>query len=102
MTLRYNLFQKKVYNEQVEKVVREKLQTQMESMCYKQREEISKYKTHVGELSSQLWKVGENLLIEQQQKFEILQQLKEAQVKLKKIETDQHMTTISRRTAKYV
>ncbi|XP_032681785.1 restin homolog [Odontomachus brunneus] len=98
---------KKVYNEQVarlnsdqEKIVREKLQNQMESMCQKQREEINKYKTHVGDLSSQLWSVGEKLLIEQQQKQEALQRLKEMQVKLKEVETDQHMSTISRRTAK--
>ncbi|XP_014487309.1 PREDICTED: GRIP and coiled-coil domain-containing protein 2-like [Dinoponera quadriceps] len=96
---------KKVYNEQMtklnsdqEKIVREKLQSQMESMCQKQREEINKYKTHVGELSSQLWSVGEKLLIEQQQKQEALQHLKEVQVKLKEIETGQQMSTISRRT----
>lgn len=103
------MFQKKVYNEQVarlnsdqEKIVREKLQSQMESMCQKQREEINKYKTHVGELSSQLWSVGEKLLIEQQQKQEALQRLKEMQVKLKEVGTDQHISTIARRTAKYV
>lgn len=74
----------------------------MELMCQKQREEIHKYKTHVGELSSQLWSVGEKLLIEQQQKQEALKRLNEVQVKCKEVEADQHMSTISRRTAKYV
>ncbi|EFN83056.1 hypothetical protein EAI_04003 [Harpegnathos saltator] len=98
---------KKAYNEQVaklnsnqENIIQEKLQNQMESMCQKQREEINKYKTHVGELSSQLWSVGEKLLIEQQQKQEALQRLKELQVKLKETETNQQISMISRRTSK--
>lgn len=75
----------------------------MESMCQKQREEINKYKTHVGELSSQLWSVGEKLLIEQQQKQEAMQRLKEVQVKFKEIEIDPpQLSTIARRTSKYV
>lgn len=73
----------------------------MESMCHKQREEINKYKTHVGELSSQLWSVGEKLLIEQQQKQEAMQRLKEVQVKFKEIDPPQ-LSAIARRTSKYV
>lgn len=103
------MFQKKIYNEQVarlnsnqEEIVREKLQSQMESICQKQREEISKYKAHVGELSSQLWSIGEKLLIEQQQKAEAIQRLKEVQIKLKEVEKGQQMPMISCRTPKYV
>lgn len=74
----------------------------MESMCQKQREEINRYKEHVGDLSSQLWNVGEKLLIEQQQKQDLLRHLKETQTKLKEAEIDQKMATISHRTSKYV
>lgn len=95
------------YNEQMtklnkdkENIVREKLQTQMEVMCQKQREEINKYKTHVGELSSQLWSLGEKYLIEQQQKDNALQQVKELQTKYKECEINQPITTISRKTCK--
>lgn len=85
-------------NQTQEKIVRERLQTQMEAMCQKQREELNRYKAHVGELSSQLWSVGEKLLIEQQQKQEALQRLKEFQLKLKENEVDQSVSTISRKT----
>ncbi|RLU22505.1 hypothetical protein DMN91_004783 [Ooceraea biroi] len=98
---------KTAYNEQMmklnhtqEKIVREKLQTQMEAMCQKQREELNRYKAHVSDLSSQLWNVGEKLLIEQQQKQEALQRLKELQSKLKKDEVDQPVSIISRKICK--
>lgn len=74
----------------------------MEIMCQKQREEINRYKAHVGELSSQLWNVGEKLLIEQQQKQDTLQRLKELEIKVKEFQADQPMATISRKTCKYV
>lgn len=91
-------------NSDQEKIVREKLQNQMELMCQKQREEINKYKTHVGELSSQLWGVGEKLLIEQQQKQEAMQHLKELQGKLKEVETanSAQVSTFTCKTSKYV
>ncbi|XP_029160063.1 uncharacterized protein PFB0145c-like isoform X2 [Nylanderia fulva] len=95
------------YNEQMtklnkdkENIVREKLQAQMEVMCQKQREEINKYKAHVGELSSQLWSLGEKYLIEQKQKDDALQQVKELQTKYKEVEANQPITTISRKTCK--
>lgn len=75
----------------------------MESMCQKQREDINKYKAHVGELSSQLWSVGEKLLIEQQQKQDAMQRLKELQIKIKEAETSQQqVSTVSHRTTRYV
>lgn len=104
------MFQKKAYNEQVakinsmqEKIVREKLHSQMESMCQKQREEINRYKSHVGDLSSQLWSVGEKLLIEQQQKQDALKRLKELQVRCRETEiAQQQMSTISHRSSRYI
>lgn len=85
-------------NKDKENIIREKLQTQMEIMCQKQREEINKYKTHVGELSSQLWSLGERYLIEQQQKDNALQQVKELQTK--EFEANHPITTVSRKTCK--
>jgi len=89
-------------NKDQEKIIREKLQSQMEVMCQKQREELNRYKAHVGELSSQLWSVGEKLLIEQQHKQDAVQRYKELQTKFKEIEADQAVATISRKTCTYV
>ncbi|XP_011648249.1 putative leucine-rich repeat-containing protein DDB_G0290503 [Pogonomyrmex barbatus] len=98
---------KTAYNEQMaklnkdqEKIIREKLQDQMEVMCQRQREELNKYKAHVGELSSQLWSVGEKLLIEQQHKQEALQRLKELEIKIKEVQAEQPLTTISHKTCR--
>lgn len=103
------VFQKAAYNEQItklnddqEKNVREKLHTQMELMCQKHREEINRYKAHVSELSSQLWSVGEKLLIEQQQKHETLENFKKLQTKYKNIEIDNQISATSNKTCKYV
>lgn len=89
-------------NKDQEKILQEKLQNQMEVMCQRQREELNRYKAHVGELSSQLWSVGEKLLIEQQQKQDTLQRLKELETKIKEFQMDQPMATISRKTCRYV
>lgn len=88
-------------NKDKERIIQEKLQAQMEIMCQKQREELNRYKVHVSDLSSQLWSVGEKLLIEQQQKQDALQRLKESQTKYKEAEANQPVTTISRKTCKY-
>jgi len=105
--------QKTLYDEQItksskdqEKIMQEKLQNQMEIMCHKQRDELNRYKAHVGDLSSQLWSVGEKLLIEQQEKENALQRVKvlETNLKetnLKEFQTDQPIATISRKTCKY-
>lgn len=84
-----------------EKIIQEKLQIQMKMMCQKQREELNRYKAHVGDLSSQLWSVGEKLLIEQQQKQDALQRVEKLETKLKEVEANQPITTISRKTCKY-
>lgn len=109
-----NLFQKIAYNEQMtklnkdqEKIVQEKLQKQMEIMCQRQREELDRYNAHITGLTSQLWSVGEKLLIEQQQKQDTLQRLKELEIKVKEFQVkelhvDQPMATISRKTCRYV
>ncbi|KYQ58003.1 hypothetical protein ALC60_03054 [Trachymyrmex zeteki] len=96
-----------VYNEQItklskdqEKITQEKLQNQMEVMCQRQRDELNRYKAHVGDLSSQLWSVGEKLLIEQQQKQDALQRVKVLETKLRESQTDQPIATISRKTCK--
>nr|XP_012221770.1 PREDICTED: putative leucine-rich repeat-containing protein DDB_G0290503 [Linepithema humile] len=96
---------KTAYNEQMskfnkdqEKIVREKLQSQMEVMCQKQREELNRYKTHVSDLSSQLWTIGEKLIIEQKHHEDAVQRYRELQTKLKEIEADQGVATISRKT----
>ncbi|KAL0117592.1 hypothetical protein PUN28_010416 [Cardiocondyla obscurior] len=95
---------KTVYNEQMmklgkdqENILQERLQNQMDMMCQKQREELNKYKAHVSELSSQLWTVGEKLLIEQQDKQDTLQRVKELEIKIKDIQDDQRIATISRK-----
>lgn len=73
----------------------------MEMMCQRQREELNRYKAHVGELSSQLWNVGEKLLIEQQQKQETLERLKGLETKVKQYQMDPPIATISRKTCRY-
>lgn len=87
-------------NKDQETIVEKKLQNQTEIMCQKQREELNRYKAHIGELSSQLWSVGEKLLIEQQQKQDTLQRLKELEAKVKELQADQPVATISRKTCR--
>ncbi|XP_011871876.1 PREDICTED: golgin subfamily B member 1 isoform X2 [Vollenhovia emeryi] len=97
---------KAVYNEQItrlnkdqEKIIQERLQDQMEVMCQKKREELDKYKVHVSQLTTQLWNVGEKLLIEQQQKQNVSQRLKELETRIKEYQADQPLAaTISRKT----
>ncbi|XP_046597175.1 myosin-2 heavy chain [Neodiprion lecontei] len=83
---------KSTYNEQIAKVnqnqerqVQEKLYAQklkMEDQCRKHAEEITKYKSHVTQLSSDFWDVGEKLLVEKQQKEYLEQQLYELKKRL--------------------
>lgn len=89
-------------NKDQEKIIREKLQSQMEAMCQKQREELNRYKAHVSDLSSQLWTLGEKLIIEQKHHEDATQRCKELQTKLKEVEADQTVATISRKTCTYV
>lgn len=80
--------------------MQDKLQNQMEIMCQRQREELDRYKAHIGGLSAQLWSVGEKLLSEQQQKQDALQCLKELQTKVKEFPAVQPIATISRKTCR--
>lgn len=89
-------------NHTQEKLVREKLQSQMEAMCQKQREELNRYKLHVADLSAQLWSVGEKLLSEEQQKQEALQRVKDLQSKLKEDNANQPASITSRQICKFV
>ncbi|KYN20790.1 hypothetical protein ALC57_06696 [Trachymyrmex cornetzi] len=98
---------KTLYNEQItksskdqEKIMQEKWQNQMEIMCHKQRDELNRYKAHVSDLSSQLWSVGEKLLIEQQEKENALQRVTVLETNLKEFQTNQPIATISRKTCK--
>ncbi|XP_034940728.1 putative leucine-rich repeat-containing protein DDB_G0290503 isoform X2 [Chelonus insularis] len=80
---------KKAYNEQVEKIKSEQekkmeekvneMQAKMDQQCKKCAEDLARYKAHVGELSSQMWNVGEKLLTEQQEKESLLQRLRDLQ-----------------------
>ncbi|XP_077273735.1 mushroom body defect isoform X2 [Temnothorax americanus] len=98
---------KTAYNEEMtklnkdqEKILEEKLQKQTEKMCRKQSEELDKYREHVSRLSSQLWNVGENLLVEQQQKQDALKRVRELETRIKEFQAAQPITTISRKTCK--
>ncbi|XP_071635369.1 uncharacterized protein Mud isoform X1 [Temnothorax longispinosus] len=98
---------KTAYNEEMtklnkdqEKILEEKLQKQTEKMCRKQSEELDKYREHVSRLSSQLWNVGENLLVEQQQKQDALKRLRELETRIKEFQAAQPIATISRKTCK--
>ncbi|XP_047354263.1 CAP-Gly domain-containing linker protein 1 isoform X1 [Vespa velutina] len=92
------------YNEQVMKLNKEQekaiegkveqLQSKLEQQCQKHKEEITIYKTHVNELNSQFWNVGERLLTAQQEKHEVLQQLNELKVKLQN-QIEQRTTNFS-------
>lgn len=100
--------QKTAYNEQMaklnrdqEKIIQERLQSQSEMMCKKQTEDLNRYRVHVADLSSQLWNVGEKLLIEQQHKQDALQRLKKIEAKVKEFQTDPPIATISRKTYRY-
>ncbi|XP_043674765.1 interaptin [Vespula pensylvanica] len=99
------------YNEQViklnkeqEKAIEQKieqLQSKLEQQCQKHKEEITIYKTHVNELNSQFWNVGERLLTAQQEKQEVLQQLNELKIKLQnQIEQKTTNFSIHHRTIK--
>ncbi|XP_017754837.1 PREDICTED: uncharacterized protein PFB0765w-like [Eufriesea mexicana] len=79
------------YNEQIAKLNKEQeqcvqerlelLQRKMELQCRKQADGLSKYKTHVASLSSQLWNVGEKLLSEQKEKEKLQKELIELKTK---------------------
>lgn len=49
----------------------------MENLLKKYMEKINSYEQHVNQLSSQLWKVGEKLLMEKNEKEFLKKQLRE-------------------------
>ncbi|CAD1468200.1 unnamed protein product, partial [Heterotrigona itama] len=87
---------KTAYNEQITKLNREQeqcvqetlesLQTKMELQCRKQADELNKYKTHVANMSSQLWTVGEKLLSEKQEKEKLQKELTELKAKYQNLD----------------
>ncbi|KAF3426250.1 hypothetical protein E2986_07389 [Frieseomelitta varia] len=87
---------KTAYNEQITKLNREQeqcvqetlesLQKKMELQCRKQADELSKYKTHVANMSSQLWTVGEKLLSEKQEKEKLQKELTELKAKYQNLD----------------
>lgn len=91
-----------LYNEQITKLNREQeqcvqeklesLQKKMELQCRKQADELSKYKAHVANLSSQLWNVGERLLSEKQEKEKLQKELIELKTKYQNL--DQNIVSL--------
>ncbi|CAK9799433.1 hypothetical protein ANTQUA_LOCUS2075 [Anthophora quadrimaculata] len=92
---------KTAYNEQITKQNKEQeqrvqedlesLQKKMELQYRKQTDELSKYKAHVANMSSQLWNVGEKLLSAQQEKEKLQKELTELKAKYKNV--DQKMVS---------
>ncbi|XP_058795527.1 uncharacterized protein LOC131666691 [Phymastichus coffea] len=74
------------------------LEEQLEQQCHNHSEELKKYKKHVSELSTQLWEVGDKLLIEKQRKEEIIQKYKDLKTKLDIMEA--HNSKISKHEPK--
>ncbi|XP_003485499.1 putative leucine-rich repeat-containing protein DDB_G0290503 [Bombus impatiens] len=93
---------KMLYNEQITKLNREQeqcvqeklesLQRKMELQCRKQADELSKYKVHVANLSSQLWSIGERLLSEKQEKEKLQKELIELKTKYQNL--DQNIVSL--------
>ncbi|XP_077298941.1 uncharacterized protein LOC143920104 [Arctopsyche grandis] len=70
---------KQLYQEQISVYIdkqKEEL-TRSESLCKKYADKIKSYESHVNQLSSELWKVGEKLLMERNEKDWLKQRLKE-------------------------
>ncbi|CAK9814531.1 hypothetical protein ANTPLA_LOCUS8233 [Anthophora plagiata] len=87
---------KTAFNEQITKQNREHEQDiqenwepllkKMKLQYQKQTDELSKYKAHVADLSSQLWNVGEKLLSVQQEKEKLQKELTELKAKYKNVD----------------
>ncbi|XP_014229698.2 probable E3 ubiquitin-protein ligase bre1 [Trichogramma pretiosum] len=87
---------KTVYNSQIAALKKEQeqlstnelksLQAKIEQQCYNHTEELKKYKKHISELTTQLWDVGEKLIIEKQKKEEFMSKLKETKIKYENLE----------------
>ncbi|XP_014206353.1 golgin subfamily A member 4-like [Copidosoma floridanum] len=62
------------------------LQSKFEYQCLSHTEELKKYKKHIGELTTQLWDVGEKLIIEKQKKEDFHKRFKDLKTKCENIE----------------
>ncbi|XP_076634041.1 mushroom body defect isoform X2 [Colletes latitarsis] len=101
---------KTAYNEQISKMNREQdqciqerlesLQRKMEIQCRKQADELSKYKAHVADMSSQIWNVGEKLLSERQEKEKLQNELTELQAKYQNFD-QQIVSSMGHETSNY-
>lgn len=71
--------QKQLYQEQISVYVEKQKEelTRSELLCKKYADKIKSYESHVNQLSSELWKVGEKLLMERNEKDWLKHQLKE-------------------------
>ena len=69
--------QKQLYQEQMSVYVEKQKEelTRSELLCKKYGDKIKSYESHVNQLSSELWKVGEKLLMERNEKDWLKQQL---------------------------
>ncbi|XP_076671605.1 mushroom body defect [Andrena cerasifolii] len=101
---------KTAYNEQITKLNREQeqcvqermesLQRRMELQCRKQADELSKYKSHVAGMSSQIWNVGERLLSEQQENEKLRKDLMELKAKYQNLD-QQTVSSVEHKTSKF-
>ncbi|KAJ8684484.1 hypothetical protein QAD02_020276 [Eretmocerus hayati] len=88
---------KLVYNNQMAMLKKEQeliakdklnaLQSKLESQCHNHVEELKKYKRHISELTTQLWDVGEKLIIEKQKREDSMNKLREFQIKFDRAES---------------
>ncbi|XP_031786712.1 uncharacterized protein PFB0765w [Nasonia vitripennis] len=88
---------KSVYNNQISAMKKEQeilamskleaLQSKFEQQCFNHTEDLKMYKKHISDLSTQLWDVGEKLIIERQRKEEAVQELKKMKSKSDTIES---------------
>ncbi|XP_053999127.1 repetitive organellar protein-like [Hylaeus anthracinus] len=102
MKTAYNDQLAKLYKEQEQRVQErlEVLQKKMETQCRKQADELSKYKAHVADMSSQIWNVGEKLLSERQEKEKLYKQLIELKAKHENLD-QQILTSIEHKNQKH-
>ncbi|XP_076243998.1 mushroom body defect [Calliopsis andreniformis] len=101
---------KTAYNEQITKLNKEQeqcvqkewesLQKKMELQCRKQADELSTYKAHVADMSSQIWNIGEKLLNERQEKERLQKELNELKIKYHILD-QQIVSAIEHRSSKY-
>ncbi|KAG7207941.1 hypothetical protein KM043_009528 [Ampulex compressa] len=84
MKMAYNEHLTKLSEEQ-SKTMQKKLEVMQKKMleqhCCEHTNEISKYKKHINELSTQSWNIGEKLLMEQQEKQDLIKELSRLKIR---------------------